>query len=572
MTKVMGEHTLKWGIYIEYSGQNDKIQFTSASAPATNNENGAFRFFDTGHPRATGLAIANGLLGYFNDYSEFSAKPMTPFVGWHFDWFVQDSWKITPKLNLEAGVRYSLWPPWYSKWDTLAMFHSDYYDRTRAARVDPRGGFLISGDRFNGVVLPGDGPLESAVGRFPFLRNYTHLYRGLPRGFSRTHKNAFQPRLGVGYALNSKTALRAGGGMFLNRIAINRDLALGGQPPFMEQVTVINGLVDDPGGAERRDFPFTTAMQDPILKTPTAWAWNVTLQRELPRDISLEVAYVGRRSYYSQRKRNINQLLPGTLQANPGINANALRPFLGMGIIGLSEHSGASQYKALQIEVNRKAAGLQFGVAYTYSQNKDNGSGETELLPNSYDGRAYWGISDLDRPHILTIHYIYDLPSPAGSRLVRGLLGGWAIAGTNQFQSGAPFSVRFSQDYAGVGPGSGNQFWHQVGDPKQVTRTSFTDSAVWFNRGAFVQPAAGAFGVQPRNALRNPGFWEWNLSVLRRFRVKESHNLDFRWEAFNALNHPTLGGATSNPTSGTFGLVTSKGGNRTMQVVLQYRF
>ncbi len=574
MTKVLARHTLKWGIYLEYSGQNDKIQFTSASAPATNNENGAFRFFDTGHPRAAGLAIANALLGNFNDYSEFSAKPMTPFVGWHFDWFVQDSWKATPKLNVEMGVRYSLWPPWYSKWDTLAMFHSDFYDPGRAAVVDPRGGFVVSGDRFNGVVLPGKAPRESATSRFPFLKDFTRLYHGLPRGFSQTHKNAFQPRLGIGYALSRKTALRAGAGMFLNRIAINRDLAAGGQPPFMEQVTVINGVVDDPRGAERRDFPFTISMQDPVLKIPTAWAWNVAVQREMPWKVSLEVAYVGRRGYYAQRKRNINQLLPGTLQANPGINANALRPFLGTGIIGLSEHSGASRYNALQIEVNRRVAqGLQFNVAYTYSQNKDNGSGETELLPNAYDDKGYWGISDLDRPHVLTINYIYDIPAPTGSRLARWILGGWAIAGVNQFQSGAPFSVRFSQDYAGVGPGSGSQFWNQVGDPKQVRRTSFTDSAVWFNRDAFARPDPGTFGVQPRNGLRHPGFWEWNVSVVRRFRITENHTLDFRWEAFNALNHPGLGSANSNPTSGTFGLVTSKSGNRrTMQVVLQYHF
>lgn len=573
MTKILRSHTLKWGVYVEYSGQNDKIQFTSASAPATNNQNGAFRFFDTGHPQATGLAIANALLGHFNDYSEFGAKPMTPFVGWHFDWFVQDSWKVTPKLNLEAGLRHSLWPPWRSKWNTLALFHSAFYDPARAAVVDPRAGFIVSGDRYNGIVMPGDGPLESALSRFPFLRDFTHLYHGLPRGLAETHKNMFQPRLGVGYALNRKTALRAGGGRFYNRIAINRDLAAGGQPPFMEQFTVINGSVDAPGGAVRRDFPFTIAMQDPILRLPTAWTWNVTLQRELPAEVSLEVAYVGRRGYHNQRKRNINQLQPGTVQANRGINPHALRPFPGMGIIGLSEHSGVSRYNALQIGVDRRAAtGLQLGLAYTYSRNKDNGSAETELLPNAYDDKAYYGISDLDRPHVLLIHYIYDLPSPTRSGFLRSVLGGWGIAGINQFQSGGPFSVRHGADHAGVGPGSGSQFWHQVGDPKQVERTNFTESAVWFNREAFVQPAPGTFGVQPLNALRHPGFWEWNVSLLRSFRVAEKQSFYLRWEAFNVLNHPTLGGANSNPTSGNFGLVTSKGGNRTMQIVLQYHF
>jgi hypothetical protein len=127
-------------------------------------------------------------------------------------------------------------------------------------------------------------------------------------------------------------------------------------------------------------------------------------------------------------------------------------------------------------------------------------------------------------------------------------------------------------DYAGIGPGSGNQFWNQVGDPEDVERTSFTDSAVWFNGAAFAAPAPGTFGVQPRNGLRNPGFWEWNLSVRRRLPVVRNHTFDLRWDAFNVLNQPTLGGANSNPTSGSFGLVTSKTGNRTMQLILQYRF
>ncbi|MGH9161369.1 MAG: TonB-dependent receptor domain-containing protein [Vicinamibacteraceae bacterium] len=573
MTKVMGGHTLKWGVFIERSGQNDQIQFTEADAPATNNENGAFRFFDTGHPDATELAIANVLLGRFNDYSEFGAKPMTPFAATMFDGFLQDSWKATPALTVEAGVRYSLLPPWYSKWNTLAEFHPDFSDPARAVVVDPSEGFIVSGDRYNGIVMPGSAPLESASSRFPFLADFSHLYHDLPRGFAETHTDGFQPRVGFAYAVNERTTIRGGVGKFFNRTAINSDLAQGGQPPFMEQFTVINGSVDAPGGAERRVFPFTITTQDPVLKPPTAWTWNITLQRELPSQISLEVSYVGRRGYHNQRKRNINQLQPGTIQTNPDVNADALRPFRGMGVIGLSENSGKSRYNALQVSVNRRlSGGLQFGVGYTYSRNMDNGSGERDMLPDAYDDTGYWGISDLDRPHVLVAHYMYELPSPGGPRLARWILAGWSIAGINQFQSGEPFSVRDGEDHAGVGPGSGDQFWHQIDDPMQVERTSFTDSAVWFNGDAFVAPEPGTFGVQSRNALRDPGFWDWNLSVRRSFRLARTHRIDFRWEAFNVLNHPTLGSANNDPTSGSFGLVTSKTGNRTMQVVLQYGF
>jgi len=486
---------------------------------------------------------------------------------------VQDSWKMSQKLTLEAGLRHSIWQPWHSKWNTISMFHPDFYDPAQAAVVDPAGGFIVNGDRYNGVVLPGDEPTDEALSHFPFLQDYTHLYHGLPAGFAPTHKQDFQPRVGLAYTIDQKTIVRVGVGKFFNRTGINRDLAQGGQPPFMEQVTVINGSVDGPGGAQRRVFPFTISAQETTLKHPNAWTGNVTAQRQLPAALSVEVSYVGRRGYNNQRKRNINQLLPGTIQANPGINPNALRPFRGMGIIGRAENSGRTEYDALQISANRRlSAGLQFGLGYTFSRNLDNGSGEIELLPDAYDDSGYWGRSDLDRPHVLVANAIYELPAPPGPRLIKAVLGGWSAAGIFQAQSGGPFSVRHSADNAGVGPGSGDQFWNQIGDPNQVTRTEFTDSAVWFNRDAFAQPAPGTFGVQPRNGLRQPGFWEWNLSILRRFRLMNHHSFDFRWEAFNVLNHPTLGGANSNPTSGSFGLVTSKTGSRTMQFVVQYRF
>ena len=124
-TKIVGNHTIKFGVFIERSGQNDHIQFTTASAPATINENGSFRFLDTGSPTTTGLGIANALLGSFNDYSELGGKPITPWVATGVDLFAQDSWKVSRKLTFEYGVRYSLWPPWHSRWGSLAMFHPD---------------------------------------------------------------------------------------------------------------------------------------------------------------------------------------------------------------------------------------------------------------------------------------------------------------------------------------------------------------------------------------------------------------------------------------------------------------
>lgn len=579
MTKIVQTHTLKWGVTVEKSGMNDQIQFTFANAPATVNQNGAFRFTDTTNPNTTGLALANVLLGDFDDYSEFNAKPRTPYVTTAFDGFFQDSWKATRKLTIEAGIRYSLWPPWGTSSNTLAMFHSKFYNPATAPVVDRAGGFIVSGDRFNGIVLPGCKPTEEAIKKFPFLATgqFDRLYHCLPAGFSETHKNGFQPRLGLAYGLNSKTSIRGGAGMFLNRVQINTTGALGGNPPFMEMQTVINGKVDSPGGAQRRDFPLTLNMQDPVLKIPTAWSWNATVERELPGTTKLSMAYVGRRAYYNERSRNLNQLLPGTLQANPGVNANFLRPYRGLGAISFFENSGASRYNGMQIQFDRRSAkGLGFGASYTLSKTTDNGSARGTVLPNAYSDEGFYGISDIDRRHVLLTNYYYSLPAfSALPSVARYILGNWGISGVGQFQSGSPFSVTTTEDIAGVGAGSGSQFYTMTGDPMNVTRTEFTTptaGAVWFNKDAFSRPAAGTYGTQARNALRQPGFWELHMSVRRSFPVGENQRFDLRWEAFNFLNHPWLGNAQTNPTSATFGLITSKTGSRTMQVNLQFTF
>ena len=565
VTKVIGNHTTKFGVMIEHSGQDDSIQFTSASQGTTNNQNGEARFLDAGHPLSTGVAMANALLGNFNDYTELGAKPTTQWVATAFDVFAQDSWKAASKVTIEAGVRYSLWPQWYSRDGSLSMFDPQYYNPSRAVQVDRSSGFVAGGgDPLNGMVVPGD---PGSGGELDRLRH------GLPAGLAQTHRNMFQPRLGLAYAVNPKTAFRTGLGLFYNRPMINRDTALGGNAPYQLQQVVVNGSIDAPGGATRRDFPLVVTSQDTVFNMPLAWNWNLTIERELPWHTTAEVAYVGRRALHNQRKRNINQLQPGTIPANPGVNPNALRPYLGYGPIGIAENSGRSQYHGLQVSVQRRVAdGLHAGVGYTFSRTMDNSSSLTDVLPNTYDDSAYWGISDLDRPHVLIANWIYELPFlRERSGWASRALGHWEITGVCQFQSGSPFSVRSNDDFAGVGPGSGNQFWNLVGDPT-IAQTPFTTTAAWFNPAAFARPAAGTFGVQPRNALRNPHTWNLDMGLRKKVPIHGNQRLELRVEAFNALNHPNWANASSNPTSGSFGFITDKTGERVIQLATKYSF
>jgi hypothetical protein len=577
VTKITGNHAFKVGISIERSGMNDRIQLSFAQAPATTNQNGSFRFFDT-RANGTGYSAANALVGLFDDYTEFGNKPNTRWLAMAYDWYAQDSWKPTRDLTLELGLRYSLWQPWGTTAQVMASFNNQFYNPAAAATVDRTGGFLTGGDRFNGITLPGDAPTDEAIATFPQLATLQRLYHGVPNGFSETPKDGFQPRLGVAYAIDQATTFRAGVGRFLNRVQINTTAAYGFNPPLSEMQTVINGNVDAPGGASTRNFPLVMAMQSPDFTNPTSWAWNATLDRELPGTMHGSVSYVGRSASNLERARNINQLLPGTIQANPGVNANALRPYLGFSTITLYDTTGRSRYNSLQTQLERRSMrGIGFNVAYTFSRTSDNGAGRNDLLPNAYDDSGYYAISDLDRPHVLVSQVRYRFPTLESSAApVRWVLGNWDLSGIFQAQSGAPFDVRTAVDIAGVGPGSGNQFYDVLADPNgaRTDWDSTTSRAIWFDRNAFRAPAAGTYATtQEKNSLRQPGFWDLNMSFRKGFNVPGSRQrFDFRIEVFNILNRTRLGNAVTNPTLADFGYIVSRVGNRTVQLGAQYVF
>ena len=575
VTKVHGNHSFKAGMSVERSGMKDQIQLSAASAPSTTNQNGSFRFFDT-RAGGTGNAMANALLGLFDDYTEFGNKPLTNFIGMGYDFYAQDSWRVTRQLTLELGLRYSLWQQWRDEHDAIASFQARFYDPAQAVTIDRAAGFIVpgTGDPFNGIVLPGDGPTDEALRTFPQLAGLQRLYHGLPAGFADDPKDGLQPRLGLAYAVNDQTTVRTGIGLFLNRPQINTSAAYGFNPPLSEMATVINGNVDAPGGAQRRSFPLVMAMFSPDYANARSWAWNVTVDRQLPWQNSVQVSYVGRSAENLERARNINQLQPGTVQANPGANVNFLRPYKGFATITLYETTGRARYNAMQLQVQRRAGrGVGYSLAYTLSRNQDDGSSRLDLLPNAYDDTGYYGISDIDRTHILVAQAYYRTPELSGAHAVlRGVLGDWNIGSVLQVQSGAPFSIRTNVDIAGVGAGSGQQFYNIVGDPKEG-RTEFDGTrAVWFNKNAFQAPAAGTYATTwERNNLRQPGFWDLHMSIRKSVPLG-SHRAELRWDVFNVLNRTNLGAANTNPTSADFGTITSKTGNRTMQIGFQYVF
>jgi Carboxypeptidase regulatory-like domain len=585
-TWVRGRHTLKAGVQVEYSGEDDFDQINVSAIPgSTNNQNGRFEFLDN-RSGGTGLAISNAALGLYSNYAELGQRNFTKWRSLATDVFVQDSWKPTSQLTIEGGFRWVLWPPWYSTTNNIANFDPNFYDPAQAPIVNPANGTLTGGNRYNGIVLPGDGFEGDGGAGLPPTVNA--LFRGEPRGFSETHYNVFEPRLGLSYQLNEKTVLRASGGIFHNRVTLNDSTLLGGNPPFQPQATVSNGLVDNPaGGTAGAQLPFGINGQDAVFKHPTSYMWGVGIQREIPFGITVDITYLGRRGLYLQRERNINQLQPGTLQANPGVNIAALRPFKGYNVIRLSENAGKSRYNSLQISADRRYRnGLKLGFAYTLGKSEDNASNKRNVLWNSYDDTGYFGPSDYDRRHVASVYYIYDLPFMRDqSTLMRNLLGGWQVSGATFFRTGTPFAVLRGNDIAGVGDGGFLQPYNLVGDVNAGANKEFStavgDGNFWFNPAAFAAPAAGTFGNAPRNNIYNPGEQQWDIAIFKNFNLGGTRRAQFRAEFFNFPNHPNWanvqtgalqGQGWADPTSGNFGRVTSKTGERTAQLSLRFLF
>ncbi len=582
-TKIAGNHTVKFGVAFERAGQNDFDQINVSGVPGgTNNQNGRFQFTNT-NSGGSGWASADAALGMFNTYAEIGRRSYTPYRGHMMEWFIQDSWKATNKLRLEVGLRHSIIQPYYSLWGNMVVFDPAAYDPSKAVARDPISGNPIAntGDPLNGLVVPGTKIPSAGEGRvnaMDFLQ--THLTGG-SKSFSKIHKDNFQPRLGIAYALDSKTAIRAGIGRFYTRLGVSDSVFLGGNPPLQPTASVANGSVDNPGGTQGSLFPLLPTTQDPTFKNPEAWNWNATVERQVGFDTTITVGYVGRKGLHGQRERNLNQLEPGTMLrpevVNNHINQNYLRPYAGFGPIRITNNDATSFYNGLQLEANKRfSKGLLFGVAYTYSKSNDSGSAQRDIIPNAFDASNIWGPSDFDTRNLLVANVVYELPFFSDKSTLAGkLLGGWQLTAVSQFQSGTPFSVATGDDFAGVGAGSGNQIWAINGDvnyPKQFSQGSKFDNFFWFDKTPYDRPAAGTFTSGNRNRTYNPGFQNHNIGLFKSFAITETQSLTFRAEGFNWVNHPNWSGAQTNPNNLEFGRVTAKDSERNVQLSLRYSF
>jgi outer membrane receptor protein involved in Fe transport len=566
-SKIFGNHTFKMGILIMRSRKNQD------NVPAIN---GTFSF-STSATNTSGNALADALLGNFYTYTEASGIRQ----GWYrfsqVEPYVQDDWKINSRLTVNLGLRWAYVQPQYSALNNTSAFLPQDFNASQGAVIDPKTGYILADPNpYNGLVLGGSGFPQTAQGRViqsndPAVKA---LFHNLPKGTANTDWGTFAPRLGFAYDLtgHQNTVLRGGYGMFYERVEGNFLFSAVNNPPFIQQATVFNGIADNPGGAANPQQPQTINNSHYLdMKVPRTMNWSLGVQHKLSNNMTLDVSYVGSSAANLSYQDDINQLLPGTLTANPGVNTNALRPYLGYADI-YEYNTGANFiYNSMQVQLRKQfTKGGLLNVAYTLSRGRTDANAYNYQPENSYNLRADWGPSSYNRNNILVISYVYPLPFwQNGQGWYQKVFGGWQVSGITTFQTGLPLNVTLASDVAGIGTTS--QRPNVIADP-----LAGVSGGQYLNPKAFAVPTAGTFGNLGAYAIFGPHTNNWDASLQKGFPIGEHVSANFRAEFYDFPNHLSYftvntGSFTATPAA-SFGQVTAATDPRTLQFALRLSF
>jgi hypothetical protein len=564
-SKIIGSHNLKFGALIMRSRKNQDNQ------PAIN---GSVNF-SPGHTLHSGNPLADALLGNFNNYSEASAGREGWFRFSQLEFYGQDNWRVNSRLTLDAGLRYMIMQPQYAALQNAVVFSQRFFDPAKAPAVSASNGLLTpgTGDPTNGLVVGGSEYPEAFRVRFPAYNQplYQSVLRGLPKEISPWAKDLFGPRLGFALDLTGKqtTVLRGGYGLLYERIQGNFVFGRVNNPPFIQEAQVFTANIENPAGGAARPAPSNVSSYDTGVKIPSVNNFSVGIQHKLTSDMMLDVAFVGSGGWNQYRQVNLNQLRAGTIQANRGINTNALRPYLGYANISHYITGSNFNYNSLQVQWKKSMRGSGLlNIAYTWSKALTDASDWGELAADSYNFKSDRGLASYDRRHIFVFSYIYPLPFwRQQDQWYKLAFGGWQLSGVTTLQSGRPINIGIQGDNAGIGQGG------QRPDVSGDVFPSGTKTADrWFNTAAFTNPAQGTFGNLARNAVPGPGTNNWDVSLQKIFRIRERANLEFRAEFYNAPNHFSYFGVSTTLGAGNFGQVTSATDPRTLQFGLRFGF
>ncbi len=537
-----------------------------------------------------------------------------------YSFFMQDDWKTSRKGTLNLGLRYELDLPFYDTRGRIVTFDPTLYQprllvgNNGSPVGPPIGGFVQAGN-----VIPGyDRPEVPNVGKR--IVNSIDPNNFAPRiGFAYSPLDSDRLVLrggyGIFYSRISITHLSTAIQLPPNYIVGRRMI-----PPFADPFFAAPAVGSFPTFIPGIDL--ATQAFDRNLRTPYFHQYNASAQCAIGKEMAVEIAYVGSRGLNLLRNVGINQArlaspqhpiinnvlsalrLPGAvITSNTPANAQLRAPFQGASLssagssvpgFGMTESTANSSYNSLQVSLTRRfSAGLQFLAAYTFAKSIDNASGGAisgagidsgPILGNQLDDRANRGLSNFDRTHRFVLSYLWELPRPAfaaRSSAVRLLLSHWQMAGIVTAMSGLPIDIVDANSgsfYLGPGNGLSRPSW--APGATRSTAGNTVPAGYFFNPFAFSRPIvfAGAlipgsngtataaatgtdFGNVGRNVLRGPGQMNVDASIIKRFPISESKNIEFRAEFFNLFNHVNFANPISNLNAvGSSGSFAADGG------------
>lgn len=560
------------------------------------NQEGSFAFSNTGLPTGSSSfqqSWANFLLGNVASFSMPSMDVTPDLWTWQDEAYVQDDFKVSPRLTLFLGVRWSLFAQPSDSHGILDNFDPALYTRANAPQIDPTTGNIIAGTgtnpSTNGIIVGGK---SSPFGEKVAPNKY----------------DDFAPRLGLAWdpSGSGKTAIRAGYGIYYDSTLFGSyEQNTFDNPPFVQSVTYSNANFSNvsAGVLGVSASPLALhATQLPAL-VPYTQQWSFDIQRRLPSDIVFDVSYVGTKGTHLLGIVDINEAPPGVALA-AGLHAangntifttaddphiNAVRPYLGFNAINTVESAFDSNYNSLQVSARKifHSGGI-IGLAYTYSKAlTDNSSDRSNAPQNSYNWHeGEYGPASFDRQQIMTLNYVYPLPFLRGHSIVDRIAGGWQFSGIIAASTGLPYTATTSSvDAAGLGllgASSASARPDMVCDPNSNAPHQFNGVAVsggpiWFNTSCFQPTPQGA--VRPGNAgrytIRGPGYFNWDAALMKEFALTESGRvrLQIRGEGYNYLNwvNPSTF-ASTNITSTVFGEINGFRAARRVQLAMKLTF
>ncbi|MGH9839584.1 MAG: TonB-dependent receptor domain-containing protein [Blastocatellia bacterium] len=604
LTRVIGSHSLRVGgdfRLLRESGYNfgnvaPRLEFSNTWTRGP---------LDTSAGAPIGQGLASFLLGVPTggrvDINASRAQQST-----FTSLFVQDDWKLGPKLSVNLGLRYEYEGPSNERFNRSLRGFDGF--ATNPIEAQARANYAR-----NPIA-------EVPVDAFRALGGLTFAgVAGQPRGLWKGDRNNFAPRIGIAYQITPLTVIRAGYGIFYDLLGADRvDVNQGG---FNQSTNIIpslnNGLtfqapltnpfplgLELPSGSSagpRTSLGRGISFFDERSVNPYMQRWSLSVQRELPGKILLDLTYVGNRGTHLGATRDLNAL-PAQYLSTSSERDQARIDFLGRQVInpffGISEFAGTglsgqrvalsqllrpyphftgvtvrlpdgySYYHSLQVEVEKRLSrGFTFSASWTYSKFM-----EATAYLNASDPLPEKVISDQDYPHRLVISGIYELPFGKGkrfagdaNRLLDALIGGWQLQGLFEGQSGQAL-------------GFGNAIFR--GDLKNIVLPRGERTAErWFNVDAgFERDPLRQLGSNLRrfptrfSGIRGDGINNIDLSLFKNYRLSESKTLQFRIESFNALNHVQFDSPNTGPTSGGFGAITAEAGHGQRQLIFSLKF